>query len=206
MKNQMTIFITLIISLFHTNFNAQKTSYVVTTTNDTVFVDKVSILNNKVKTVLEKNRKTYTYDQLIGIYDFKKEQHFEKISPAFVEYKGISGNTFFAERLTKGKVKIYKHLTNQGRYLPIGNQGGMAFSRNSFFSYYIGIEGSRPELLCYNELQLAKEEYKILKLYLHSNDNFQKELENLFFAEKKEKENSVIELVNNYNQWAALEK
>jgi hypothetical protein len=206
MKNQMKICITFIISLFYINLIAQKSSYVVTSTNDTVFVDKVNILNNKVKVVVDKNRSTYSYDQVMATFDFKKEKHFEKISPAFVEYKRITGNTFFAERLTVGKVRIYKYLTNQGRSLPIGNQGSMTVANNSFYTYFIGIEGSRPELLCYNELQLTKDDYKILKLYLHSNDNFKKELENLFFEEKKEKENSVIELVNNYNQWAALGK
>jgi hypothetical protein len=122
MKNQIVLCITVIFTLFCVKAHSQKSSYVVTTTNDTVFVDKVNILNNKVKIVMEKNRKTYTYDQLIATYDFKKEKHFEKISPAYVKYNETSGNTFFAERLTKGKVKIYKYLTNQGRSLPmIGN-------------------------------------------------------------------------------------
>ncbi|MDP2159153.1 MAG: hypothetical protein Q8K02_01620, partial [Flavobacterium sp.] len=89
---------------------------------------------------------------------------------------------------------------------PIGNQGGVNFNSTSFYSYYIGIEGSRPELLCYNELQLTKEEYKLLKLYLHSNDAIENELESLFFAEKKDKERSVIELVAKYNQWVVSGK
>lgn len=180
---------------------SQSSSYVITSSNDTIYVDKFNILNKKIKLQFNGDKKEYNYDELKGIYDSKKKRFLEKISPLFVEYKGPTGNTFFAERLTKGKVKIYKYLTNES-HVPINGVGGS----NSFYSYYIGIESSRPEFLCYYELQMSKEEYKILKLYLHSNDDIQKELETLFFSENNKKENSVIELVNTYNIWAESKK
>lgn len=180
---------------------SQNSSYVVTSSNDTIYVDKFNILNKKIKLQFNGDKKEYNYDELKGIYDSKKKRFLEKISPLFVEYKGPTGNTFFAERLTKGKVKIYKYLTNEA-HIPINGVGGS----NSFYIYYICIEYSRPEFLCYYEMQMSKEEYKILKLYLHSNDDIQKELETLFFSEKDKKENSIIELVNTYNIWAESKK
>ncbi len=205
MKKHITICINVIVILFSLTSYSQKSDFVIMSTNDTVYINKFNILNKKVKLIVDGNSKKYAYDEIIAIFDSDKNKYLEKITPAFVEYKGPSGTTFFAERLTKGKVRIYKYFTNQ--YLPMFSKGiGSNFGNNGFYSYYICIEGSKPELLCYNEIELSKGEYEIVKLYLHSNNKIQDELEKLFFSDKKEKEKDLIELVNNYNKWNASEK
>lgn len=199
-------YVTTIFFLISINSYSQNSSYIITTLNDTIKVDKFNILNKKIKVRINGNRKKYTYEKLKSIYDSKKNKYYEKITPSYVEYMESSGNTFFAERLTIGKVRIYKYLTNQS-HVPISNgNGGFISGSSSFYSYFIGIQDVNPELLGYHEIQMTKNEYKILKLYLHSNKEIQEELEDLFFLEKKEKEKQVLELVHRYNHWAELEK
>lgn len=206
MKQHYSRYLIILSFLFFTNSYSQSASYIITSSNDSITIDKFRILSKKIKVRKGGSREKYTYNELIGIYDSDKDTHYEKISPSFVEYKDPSGNTFFAERLTKGKVKIYKYLTNRS-HAPISNgNGGFMGGSDSFYSYFIGIQDANPELLGYNEIEMTKNEYKILKLYLHSNSEIQKELENLFFSEEKEKEGSVLELVNKYNQWVELKK
>ena len=206
MKKKPSRYIIILSFLFFTYSYSQSSSYIITSSNDTIRIDKYNILNKKVKIKKNGSKEKYTYKELIGIYDSKKGKYYEKISPPYIEYEGPSGNTFFAERLTIGKVKIYKYLTNQS-HAPITNgNGGFTNGSNSFYSYFIGIQDANPEILGYNEIQMTKNEYKLLKLYLHSNSEIQKELESLFFSEDKEKENSVLELVNKYNKWAELKK
>jgi hypothetical protein len=215
MKKLTIIFLTL----YCLKSFSQNSSYAITSSNDTIYVDKFNILNKKIKLTVKGIKKEYNYEDLVIIYDFKNKRFLEKISPAFFEYKQLSGNVFFAERLTEGKVKIYRHLTNEA-HIPINtvsgntnygtNSGntnnGNNIGSSSFNSYFIGLSGSKPEFLCYYELQMSKNEYKLLKLYLHSNDNIQKEIEDLFFSEIDKKEKSVIELVNKYNLWASTKK
>lgn len=201
MKKHLLHTILIALTFFSFQINAQTSSYIVTSSNDTIYVDKFDIQSKKVKIKINEDKKMYNYDALTALYDAKKQKHFEKISPVYLEYKGPSGKTFFAERLTKGKVKIYKCLMNQ-LYTPITSTlSTVAGSGNHFFVYYIGLEGSNPEMLCYFEIEMSKEEFKLYKLYLHSNDAIQKEIEELFFSEDKEKEKAVINMVERYNQW-----
>jgi hypothetical protein len=218
----------ILLTLYCLKSFSQNSSYAITSSNDTIYVDKFNILNKKIKLTVQGIKKEYNYEDLVIIYDFKNKRFLEKISPAFFEYKQLSGNVFFAERLTEGKVKIYRYLTNEA-HIPINtvsgntnygtNRGNTNYGTNSgntnyganigsssFNSYFIGLSGSKPEFLCYYELQMSKNEYKLLKLYLHSNDNIQKEIEDLFFSEIDKKEKSVIELVNKYNLWASTKK
>jgi hypothetical protein len=205
-EKKPTIYIIILSFLFLSYSYSQSSSYIITSSNDTIKIDKFNILNKKIKIKKNGSREKYTYKELIAIYDSEKDKYYEKISPPYIEYESSSGNTFFAERLTIGKVIIYKYLTNQS-HAPISNGNGDLISgSNNFYSYFIGIQDAHPELLGYNEIQMTKNEFKLLKLYLHSNSEIQEELESLFFSEEKEKENSVLELVNKYNQWAELKK
>jgi hypothetical protein len=206
MKKLTIIFLTL----YCLKSFSQNSSYAITSSNDTIYVDKFNILNKKIKLTIKGIKTEYDYDELVTIYDFKNKRFLEKISPIFFEFKQLSGNVFFAERLTEGKVKIYKYLTNEA-HIPINAIAGSAnkgtnIGSNSFNSYFIGLDGTKPEFLCYYELQMSKNEYKLLKLYLHSNENIQKDIEELFFSEIEKKEKSVIELVNKYNLWALTRK
>lgn len=206
MKKLTIIFLTL----YCLKSFSQNSSYAITSSNDTIYVDKFNILNKKIKLTIKGIKTEYDYDELVTIYDFKNKRFLEKISPIFFEYKQLSGNVFFAERLTEGKVKIYKYLTNEA-HIPINaiagsTNKGTNIGSNSFNSYFIGLDGSKPEFLCYYELQMSKNEYKLLKLYLHSNENIQKDIEELFFSEIEKKEKSVIDLVNKYNLWALTSK
>jgi hypothetical protein len=183
--------------------HAQTSSYIVTTSKDTIHVDKFDIQNKKVKVKINDAKEIYSYQDLTALYDANKQKHFEKITPVYVEYIGPSGKTFFAERLTKGKVKLYKCLMNR-LHMPITSGMGIAAGGGgNFFAYYIGLEGSNPELLCFFEIEMTKEEYKLYKLYLHSNDAIQKEIEELYFSEEEEKEKAVLDIVERYNRWWA---
>jgi hypothetical protein len=180
---------------------AQTSDYIVTTAQDTIHVDKFDIKSKKVKVKINDEKKMFSYEALTALYDAKRKKHFEKISPVYLEYKGPSGKTFFAERLTKGKVKLYKCLMNQV-HMPITSEMGIAGGGGSnFFAYYIGLEGSNPEMLCFYEIEMSKAEYKLYKLYLHSNEEIQKEMDELYFSEMDKKEKAVIDLVKKYNQW-----
>ena len=198
MKKLICLRLLLVWIFFSVKTYAQTSDYIVTTAQDTILVDKFDIKSKKVKVKINDEKKMYSYEDLTALYDAKRKKHFEKISPVYVEYIGPSGKTFFAERLTKGKVKLYKCLMNEV-HMPITSE--MGSSGANFFAYYIGLEGSNPEMLCSHAIELSKEEYKLFKLYLHSNEEIQKEMDALYFSEMNKKEKAVIDLVKKYNQW-----
>ena len=203
MKKQLCLLLFLVWIFSPMKVHAQTSSYIVTTSKDTIHVDKFDIQNKKVKVKINDAKEIYSYQDLTALYDANKQKHFEKITPVYVEYIGPSGKTFFAERLTKGKVKLYKCLMNR-LHMPITSGMGIAAGGGgNFFAYYIGLEGSNPELLCFFEIEMTKEEYKLYKLYLHSNDAIQKEIEELYFSEEEEKEKAVLDIVERYNRWWA---
>lgn len=200
MKKHLLYSILIVLTFFSLEVDAQTSDYIVTSSNDTIHVGKFDIQSKKVKVKINNEKKMYSYEALTALYDAKRQKHFEKISPVYLEYIGPSGKIFFAERLTKGKVKLYKCLINEV-HMPITSE--MGSSGGNFFAYYIGLEGSNPEMLCSYEIEMSKEEYKLYKLYLHSNEEIQKEMDELYFSEDTEKEKAVINMVERYNQWRA---
>lgn len=239
MKKSIVISIIILLNLISLKSYSQNTSYIVTSLNDTINISRFNILNRSIKVKINKKKKKYHYNDIIGIYDFKEKIYYEKITPKNVEYKDSYGETFFAERLTNGKILIYKYLTNRshsrlstpnaekkinyskgnnpdrsdiaipfieggntdqfGRSTSTGRTYSSGSSR-SFFSYYIGIKGFKQELLCYNEINLTESVYKKLDSYLQDNNTIRLALLDFFSSEGKNKENSVIELVNKYNE------
>ena len=197
------IFKFLLILSFFTCFSSysQNSSFIVTNSNDTVYVKKFSIKSKNIKVKLQNGKKKrFSYNDVKSLYNAKKKMDFQKIKPAFVEYSEHSGTVFFAEKLTKGKIRIYNAIINHNLHFA-GNAYG-----NQYSSYYIGIYDSKPELINREwDLKLTKDVYKILKLYLHSNNGIQKKLDDLFFSteEDEEIESKIIDLVNEYNESAA---
>jgi hypothetical protein len=202
MKNAFLKHFLILLYLCYPNSYGQKSSFIVTEANDTINVERFTIKTDKIKAKLEGNWSQYTYDEVKSLYNAKEQKHFQKIAPAFVEYSKSSGTVFFAHRLTDGKVKIYNAILNNPYY------GGKLIN-NNYSSFYIGIYDAKPELICHEwDLKLTKDVYKLLKLYLHSNDEIQKKLDDLFFSKEDENEKTakIIDLVTEYNTWVAATK
>jgi hypothetical protein len=200
------IFKHLVIAILFSYYNSysQNSNFVVTELNDTINVEKFNIKAKEIKVKLDNGeKKNFSYEEIKALYDSKKNKYFQKIQPALVEYPEYSGTVFFAERLTDGKVKIFNAIISHNLHY------GGSVSGNRYSSFYIGIYDSKPELIN-NEwyLTLTKDVYKILKLYLHSNEAIQKKLDDLFFLKEEDKEigKKIIDLVNEYNEWATSEK
>lgn len=204
MKKIILKYLVVIILLIYYNSFSQKSSFLVTELNDTIYVEKFNIKANTIKVRLDNGeKKKFSYEEIKNLYNSKKKIHFQKIEPAFVEYSEYSGTVFFAERLTNGKVKIFNAIISHNMHY-----GGNAYG-NKYSSYYISINDSKPELINNEwDLKLTKDVYKILKLYLHSNETIQKKLDDLFFLKDEDKEidKKIIDLVNEYNQWATYKK
>ena len=182
---------------------AQKSSYIVTGSNDTIYVEKFNITIKEIRTKLNTGeKKTFAIDNLKFLYNSKKKKKYRKIAPAFVEYSKNSGTVFFAEQLTEGKVKIFRaEISHSHTILKPADY-------NKYCSYYIAIHDYPPELIHHEwDLKLTKDVYKLLKLYLHSNENIAKKLDDLFFLKEEdpEIEAKIIALVNEYNRWASSE-
>jgi hypothetical protein len=204
MKRIILKYLLVIILLSYHNSYSQNSSFIVTELNDTIYVEKFNIKAKSIKVKLDNgDKKKFSYEEIKSLFNSKKKQYFQKIEPAFVEYSEYSGTVFFAERLTNGKVKIFNAIVRHNIHY-----GGNAYG-NKYSSYYIGIYDSKPELINNEwDLKLTKDVYKILKLYLHSNETIQKKLDDLFFLKEEDTEidKKIIDLVNEYNEWVASQR
>lgn len=204
MKNIDFIHLVIFIFLIYNNSYSQKSSFVITELNDTIYVEKFNIKKKEIKVKLDNGEeKKFSYKEIKELYELKKNKYFQKIQPALVEYPEYSGTVFFAERLTDGKIKIFNAIISHNLHY------GGSVTGNRYSSFYIGIYDSKPELINNEwDLKLTKDVYKILKLYLHSNEAIQKKLDDLFFLKEEDNEigKKIIDLVNEYNEWAASEK
>ncbi len=145
-------------------------------------------------------------------YDYKRMEnlHIEEYENR-LKYK-------FIQRLTEGKIKLFCEVSKQ-TFLGTGIPGGPNYSPASHYEnkvYYISIYDSKLELInnkaelkLFNnsvDLELNKEVYEILKIYLYENNEISIKLDNLFKEKPIAKERQIVDLVNDYNIWVKSNK
>ena len=59
--------------------NAQTSDFIVTTSNDTIYVDKITLTDFEIKTKKAKKKKKYNLDIINSFYLSKEKKYFERI-------------------------------------------------------------------------------------------------------------------------------
>lgn len=235
MKHKILNSITLIILVHYSYCNAQTSDFIVTKSFDTISVEKVSVTDHNVKTVINGKKNKYNIDEIISYYISKENKHYERVkNPQADKIKAKQIDRYdyraletahiddyekrieykFFNRLTVGKVKLFK------KAVPLPASGNM--HQGNFHSsyedvtYYISVYDSKLELINYNQglelnnynndLKLTKNVYELLKIYLHGNDEIGNRLEKLFLSKPKANEEQIIDLINEYNRWVEIKK
>lgn len=230
-KRKILSKITLIAILICSFCNAQKSDFIVTTSQDTIYVDKINLTYSEVKTKTADTKKKYNFDDVISYYISKNNKYYERITLEKKEpktpdrydrkdenlYSKESENQIkykFIQRLTIGKVKLFiEVIEGVSNGIP-GQPGYMAGNYDEL--YYISICDSKLEPINNNAglklfdfskgLELNKEVYEILKIYLYGNNEIQVKLDNLFSSKPIANEKQIINLINEYNVWAKSNK
>lgn len=201
--------------------NAQTSDFIVTTSRDTVYVDKITLTDFEVKTKTGDKKKKYKMDEVTSYYIFKENKYYEGLLIEKKEPKPVDKydyrrnedsyledyknriNYKFLERLTVGKVKLFKEVTTGY----ISGSPGIPSTAYKNEIYYIAIPGSKVELINnYGKLKLTDEVYELLKIYLYGNEEITKKLDRMSSSKPVADEEQVISLINEYNIWAASNK
>jgi hypothetical protein len=196
--------------------NAQTSDFIVTTSQDTIFVDKINLTDFEVKTKKADKKKNYNFDLINSYYLSKEKKFYERILLEKKELKETDKYDYrrnenlyleeyknrikykFIERLTVGKVKLFTEVLNEAA-IGLPNQPGfIAPQKNEI--YYISISDSKLELIkTSGTLKLTKDVYELLKVYLNSDDEITKKLDQLLLLNPKANKEQIINLVNEYN-------
>ena len=215
-------YLIVIVSLLCLSSAAQKSDFIVTSTYDTIYVDKITLTDFKVKTKTAEKRKNYSVEDVISYYVSEENKHFERVlnrseKKVFkdadrYDYKRIEGLHIedyenrikykFFQRLTDGKVKLFCEILEEGGTVTTGlpySSGVLIYETNV---YYLSISNTKLERIKYSgKFELNDEVYDILKVYLHGNDKIQSKLESLRDAVPPANEKQIIALINAYNVW-----
>lgn len=227
-------YIVLITLLLYLNSTAQKSDFIVTTSFDTIYVDKINLTDFKVKTMTSHKKKNYNIDEIISYFDFLENKYFERITNQIekkefkesdrYDYKRMENlhieqykNSIkykYIQRLTVGKIKLLVDVIFEDGGAIAGQLGYMPSKKNK--TYYIAINDSKLELINnsadfklfdFNKgLELNNEVYQILKIYLYGNKEINLKLDYLFASKPIAKEIQIIDLINEYNSWAKSNK
>ena len=145
-------------------------------------------------------------------YDYKRMENL------YIEEYNNRVKYKFIQRLTHGKVKLFSEAVTV-----VSGGLGMAGSATYFSAnqsaeniYYISIYDSKVELINYEpdfiifenrkKLKLCKGLYEILVLYLLGNNEITKRLDALYLSKPKATEEQILNLIHDYNNWAASNK
>ena len=226
MKQKILNKITLIATVLCSYCNAQQSDFIVTKSLDTIYVEKVTTTDDKVKTITNGKKVKYNIDEIISYYDSKENKHYERVKNPLVDkikakevdrydyraletahiddYKKRVEYKFF-HRVTVGKVKLFKNVV---LIAASGNAyQGTFYSSQEDITYYISIYDSKLEVINQkNKLELTDELYELLKVYLHGNEDIDKKLEKLYASKLMVKEAQIIDLINEYNIDVARKK
>lgn len=209
--------------------NAQTTDYIVTTSFDTVSVDKITVTDFEVKTKIGDNKKKYKVDNIISYYIAQKKEYYERVpidkkerkAPDKYDYKRNEDFYLeqykndikfkFIQRLTTGKVKLFCEVEYQAASGKAGQADYIAPGENR--TYYIALYDSKIEPVIKDVnfklfdfsygLTLNTEVYELLKEYLHGNQEISSKLDHLHTSKPKATEKQIIELIDDYNLWVA---
>lgn len=211
MKNSVLKYIIALIVINCSAAHSQKNSFIVTTTNDTIYVDKIVLKEDKIKVTDNDVTKKYNYEELKSFYTAKDNKHFEKvISPpsadAYIKKVYFKNDYYFLNRLTKGKVKLFS-FSVKGLVMSAASPHMMAPLSFSDDLYFISIYDSKLEPIGdHFKLKLTKEVFDILSVYLYGNDEITKELHDLYNTKPTPAKKEIIDLINKYNVWVAKRK
>jgi hypothetical protein len=231
MKEKALYKMTLLAILICSYCNAQTSDFIVSASQDTIYVDKINLTDFEVKTKTGDKKKKYKADEIISYYISEENKHYERISPEKKEHKEAdkydrrNENLYsdeyesrikykFIQRLTEGKIKLFAEIF-RGASPGTGSPGQAGFVPPAPYEnkiYYISIYDSKLELIKNKAalkifdfskgLELNKEVYEILKIYLYGNNEINVKLNNLFISKPIAKEKQIIDLINEYNIWA----
>lgn len=196
--------------------NAQTSDFIVTTSNDTIYVDKITLTDFEIKTKKAKKKKKYNLDLINSFYLSKEKKYFERILLEKKEIKDTDKYDYrrnenlyleeyqsrikykFIERLTTGKVKLFIEILNEPALGTPNQPNFITTSKNEI--YYISIYDSKLELIkTFGKLKLTKDVYELLKLYLHGDDEITKKLDQLMLLNPIANKEQIINLINEYN-------
>jgi hypothetical protein len=226
MIHKILNYITLITLVLCSYCHAQQSDFIVTNSLDTIYVEKISTTDDKVKTVLNGKKNKYNMDEIISYYISTDNKHYERVKNPLAdklkakqidrydyraletahidEYEKRIEYKYF-HRLTEGKVKLFKKVVT----FPASGDAYHGNFQSSYddVTYYISIYDSKLELINPNQgLELTEEFYELLKIYLHGIDEIQNKLEKLFLSKPKANKKQIIDLINEYNSWVETKK
>jgi hypothetical protein len=207
----------------------QKSDFVVTSTLDTIYVDKVDWTYAEVKTKTAGKKKKYTIEEIISYYIADENKYYvrvpieqkERKAPEKYDYKRIDNLHLedylsrlqykFIQRLTIGKVNLFAEDSADSP----GPANNPFYDKRYYDKrYYISVYDSKLELITYKPklftsssgLALYAEVYELLKIYLIGNSEINAKLDNLFIARPIAKEDQIVDLINEYNIWVESNK
>ena len=226
MKHEILNYTNLLLLVLCSYCNAQTSDFIVTNSFDTISVEKVSVTDHNVKTVINGKKNKYNIDEIISYYISKENKNYERVkNPQADKIKAKQIDRYdyraletahiddyekrieykFFHRLTDGKVKLFKKVVT----LPASGDAYHGNFQSSYkdVTYYISVYDSKLELINERQgLELTEELYELLKVYLYGNDEIGNKLEKLFLSKPKANEEQIIDLINEYNRWVATKK
>ena len=185
MKLRLSILIILgIIYILPIAKAQKKNSYIVLTTEDTLYGKIKTDVSGHVKLKMEVGGETIKYqqDELIGYYDGKKDKVFITIDP-----DDDNPGPWLYERKADGLIKMYSYIFEDV------NGGRVPF-------YYVERENSGPRRILTGSVVSIKKEKDVLREFMYDNDDILSEIKRTGWNEK-----NVLRLVNWYNSWYLTE-
>ncbi|NMH29465.1 hypothetical protein [Flavobacterium silvaticum] len=225
MIGKTTTHITLSALLVFSFCKAQRSDFIVTTSHDTIYVDKTDLTDFEFKTETAGKKKRYSFDEVINYYISSEDKHYERIPLEKKEPKPVDRYDYkanddsyvtdydsrkkykYLQRLTVGKVKLFTEVVMEGTLIVGigGASSGVAARKNEIF--YISVYDSKPELLSdYGKLKLTKEVAELLKVYLYGDDQTKNRLDQLLSAKPVAGQDQIVKLINEYNARIGLGK
>lgn len=150
---------------------SQSSDYIVTSTYDTIYVDRIDVTDFKVKTKKSDQKKKYNIEDIISYYISKENKYYERTANQIekkepkeldrYDYKRMEnlhleeyGNRMkykFIQRLTTGKIKLFCEEIKQ-TMLGSGIPGSSNYIDSSYYAaknYFISIGDSKLESINY---------------------------------------------------------
>lgn len=135
--------------------------YVITMKGDTIYGEIGSVKSNKVKMLVDSEKKTYYPPQLYRIYNHKKEKHYatsfievgiEKIRDSdpkmyvIKEKVKLKKKPLFTEILHDGDIIVYNFRKQSGGGMIMGANGKMMNGFSTSSNYYYALKRSTGEI------------------------------------------------------------
>ncbi|MGD9327807.1 MAG: hypothetical protein PVH48_02505 [Cyclobacteriaceae bacterium] len=163
----------------------QKDSYLVLTSEDTLYGKIKTDVSGRVKLKVVDGGGTIKYkqDELIGYYDARKDMVFITINP-----EDDNHGPWLYERKADGIIKLYSYIFEEV------NGGRVPF-------YYVERENSGPRRILKGSVVSIKKEKDVLREFMYDNEDILSEIKRTGWNEK-----NVLRLINWYNSWYITEK